>query len=76
MANSIAWRVNEDPSNGESLEDYIDRITADVNLTEQELEEIPIKVRISATVFESETENIAYFRRQRIVDTLHISAAL
>jgi hypothetical protein len=68
MANSLAWKVNEDPSEGETLESYVDRITASVTLTEQELLEIPDKVRISATVFESETANIAYFRRQRIVD--------
>jgi hypothetical protein len=68
MANSLAWRVNEDPSEGESLEDFVDRITAAVILTELELKEIPDKVRISAAVFESEAENIAYFKRQRIVD--------
>ena len=68
MANSIAWKVNEDPSNGESLEAFIDRLTINVNLTVQELSEIPELVRISATVFESESLNFAYFRRRRIVD--------
>jgi len=68
MANSIAWKVNEDPSNGESLEAFNDRFTSNVKLTVQELSEIPELAKISATVFQSESLNLAYFRRRRIVD--------
>jgi len=68
MANSIAWKVNQDPGEGESFEAFIDRITADVNLTDQEQLEIPELIRKSSTVFTSESKNLLYFTRKRIVD--------
>jgi hypothetical protein len=71
MANSLAWKFDEDPREGESMENFIDRCVEGVKFRESDLSaEIESHITKSATVFTSESLNRLYFKRKILVEKL------
>ena len=64
LANSLAWAVNQDPIEGESLEKFIDRFCGHTALLDSDLDKCSENAKAWPPKFNHPNQNLEYFRRK------------